>query len=613
MGFRVTPTSVFRRFSRLVAGLSLLLAGSLGLVEQNAAGGALPSAGEPSTNAVLTAVPAARAANNLAVITIHGMINAVTAQSFERRLKAAADGGADGVVVELDTPGGEVGAVLEICGAIKRSPIPNTIAWINPRAYSGGVFVALACREIVVAPSAVMGDAAPVAGDPLGLGIIQGLKPTERQKMLAPLLTELTDSAHQRGYDELLVQAFVTLGVELWFVEHIQTGQRLFVTESEYRTIFGTEPPRGAPHIPSGATAARSNSISPSPSADHTDAEPRKFVPAFADGAGDMQKLISDNLETSSQRPVLTEASRGQWRLIHYATDGNALLTLSETDMKLYGFAEHTIRNDAELKSFTGAQNLRRLDPTWSEEMVDFMTQGLSGLVVRGVLIVIFLMAMFIEMSMPGVGLPGAVALLALAGLIVPPLLIGASAWWALVAILAGVLLLAVEVFILPGFGVPGFIGLLLLIGGLVATFASPGQLFPGVGKGNGDLMWAGTTVLLAIFGAGVGAYFFSRYTHRFPIAGKLVLAGGGSSSSEREGMLSAMAPSAPSEAPVKVGEVGIASTPLRPSGTAEFGEHLVDVVSDFGFVEPGAEVRVTSVSKYRIGVEAVRNGRQHA
>ena len=56
----------------------------------------------------------------------------------------------------------------------------------------------------------------------------------------------------------------------------------------------------------------------------------------------------------------------------------------------------------------------------------------------------------------------------------------------------------------------------------------------------------------------------------------------------------------------VAIGQVGVTTTPLKPSGTAEFSDQLVDVVAEFGFVDPGQRVRVVSVTPFRVGVEPV-------
>ncbi len=55
----------------------------------------------------------------------------------------------------------------------------------------------------------------------------------------------------------------------------------------------------------------------------------------------------------------------------------------------------------------------------------------------------------------------------------------------------------------------------------------------------------------------------------------------------------------------VRVGEVGVARTILRPAGKAEFGAALVDVVTDGEFVDRGAKVRVTLVEGDRVLVES--------
>jgi membrane-bound serine protease (ClpP class) len=51
------------------------------------------------------------------------------------------------------------------------------------------------------------------------------------------------------------------------------------------------------------------------------------------------------------------------------------------------------------------------------------------------------------------------------------------------------------------------------------------------------------------------------------------------------------------------VGATGVARSPLRPAGTAEFGGTLVDVVSDGGFVAPGTPVRILAVEGERVTV----------
>ena len=546
-------------------------------------------------------------APNLAIISIEGPIDAMTSRSFERRLDRAIEQGADGVVVDLDTPGGEVGAVREICSMIKRSPL-TVIAWVNPIAYSGGAIIALACDEIVVATSAYMGDAAPVVFDPIQ-GIANIEDPLERQKVLAPLLAEIVDSARLRGYDEVLVQGLVSLGVETWQVEDTRSGRMHFLTEEEYRQLFGEAPTRGAPAIPSGGESPFDDPAPVAPDAGEPIDESVGFTPAAPEFGPSLATEVAQSLTETSRRPDFSREDPADYRLVGYATDGKTLLTMSESQMRDFGFVgyDQAIDTDEQMQAYTGAQNLARLNMTWAERMVAFMTQGVSGLIIRAVLIVVFLLAIFLELTMPGVGLPGIVALVALAGIVVPPMLAGAATWWALAAILAGVGLILLELLVIPGFGVPGVAGLALMLAGLVGSFAQAGELFPGQGAGGAsDLAWAVSSVILAFFAAGVGVYFLSKYTRSIPIASKIVLfdqqpAG----DSPAPSLLGAMSPETAGEGPgVAVGQVGLATTPLRPSGTAEFDGRLVDVVSELGFVEAGERVRVVNTAGFRVGVE---------
>lgn len=575
----------------------LLLVGSLAQ--------AIPQSGQPPASAA--SVPASRQARNVAVITISREIDATMARSVRRRLQVAADAGADAIVFELDTPGGEVGAVLEICNLIKTSPVANTIAWINTDAYSGGALVALACREIIVAGVARMGDAAPIAIHPLqGL---QNLQETERQKIMAPLLAEVVDSARRRGYDEKLVQGIVTRGVELWLIENRKTGQRLFIGREEHQMLFG-EPPASEPlalvsapgQIPAPATPTPSDG-GPVEGARPLTTPPAStdFLPASPGMSDQVRKEINDSLQVSSTRPVLSESDRGQWRKIEKVSDGQGIFTFTDAQLLRYGLAVATVKNEQELQAFFGASNVRRLHESWSESLVVFLTQ----IPVRGLLIVVFLISLFIEMTHPGLILPGAIAAAALVMLIAPAFLNDMASWWEIAAILVGLACIALELFVIPGFGIFGVAGILLLFGGLVGTFVSnSGGLFPDTPEDRSDMLYGVTTILISFATSGVLMYFLGKHFGSLPVIGKLLLRDESGQQDAGAGLLAAM--EAHPEGPIRAGAIGVALTPLRPAGRVQVGDQIIDVVSDLGFISAGASVRISSVDSFRIVVEPV-------
>jgi membrane-bound serine protease (ClpP class) len=265
------------------------------------------------------------------------------------------------------------------------------------------------------------------------------------------------------------------------------------------------------------------------------------------------------------------------------------------------GLSAAPIESRAEVRGFTStdADKVKVYRRSAAETFVKFMTVSVYGQLLSVVLIITFLLCLFIELSMPGVGVFGGAALVALGLLVLPHVLLGFTGWLLLAAVLVGVGLILVEVFIVPGFGVPGIAGLVLLMLGLVGIIVAPGST---TGADSGDYAYAGLMVLLALFAAGVGMYLFSRYTQYVPLANKLVLQ---DTSPRRDEFLSAMSsePGADELAPAKPGQTGTAHTRLMPAGTAEIDGELVDAVAERGFIDQGEAVVVTSATRYRVTV----------
>ena len=549
------------------------------------------------------AVPAARQGDNIAVITIDGAIDMYTELSVKRRLKAAEDAGADAVVIEIDSPGGEVTAVLEVCNAIKASPITNTVAWIHPSAYSGGAIVALACREIVVSDPCSFGDAQPIAFNAIKGGL-EALPEGERQKIMAPIIAEVTNSARKNGYDEYLVQAMVSRHIELWLVRDKDSGRTFTIDAREYRMLFDGEPVRSGAILPSAAATDRETPEGPGTGP--PEAAPLDPIVAaedeFSPAGGTLAAIADDvnqGLTEQTRRPRLSEGDRGRYELLGYVTNGNGPVVLKHDGMFTLGLASDTINTDAELIAWFGAKNLSRLDQSWSEGFVRFMTL----LPVRGLLVVVFLLGMFLEMSSPGLALPGGVALGALILLLAPPFMVGMASWWEIAAVLLGIVLIFAEIFIIPGFGVCGVVGLIALFVGLVGTFVPDqrGKLFPDSPGAQSDMLYGVATLLMALVTSGIGMYLISKHFGTLPLLSRLVLSDQPEDDDEHDPMLAAMARPV---AQLAVGAEGVAHTPLRPAGKAEFDGRIFDVVTEEGYIDAGTAVKVSAVSEFRILVE---------
>jgi membrane-bound ClpP family serine protease len=563
---------------------------------------------------VPVSVPAGRAARNVAVITLRGEIDhkGVMAQSVRRRIDAAARDGADAIVFELDTPGGSVPTVLKICEAVRASPVKNTVAWVNPQAYSGGAVIALACREIVVSGNASFGDAMPILMNPMGMLTGMAKAPTDREllkKVLPPLIAEVTQSA--RAYnttagaylrDEYLVQSIVANDVELWYVRNRETGVRMCIDRAEFEMLFPGASTGGPTRLASQASTGKLELRVPEGS--------RQGVPVPA-GSAKMAIASSElSVVAPSLRPRLSAGDAGAWELIDKVKDGSLPAVFKAEDMEHYGLANNDaeasatgsrlrpIDSDADLKAYFGAMHVQRYEPTWSEGLVDLLT----NIVVQALLVAIFLIAVFVQMLHPGSLAAGVASTSALVLLIAPGMLIGMASWWEVLAIFSGLALIALEIFVIPGFGVPGVLGLALLLAGLVGLFVPAGTgPFPDTPEGRRDLLRGGVALLMSLGTAGVAMYFIAKHFSSIPFLGRLVLSGPGSEESD---LLGAMDDDRSMTA--RVGQTGRAVTPMRPAGRVELGDVVIDAVAEFGFIEAGASVRVVKVDGMRIAVEVV-------
>ena len=492
------------------------------------------------------AIPGERKAEQVAVLPITGAIDDVTLWSLERRLKAAREAGFDAVVLEIDTPGGEVGAMLDICLRIKSDAPANTVAWIKPKAYSAGTFIALACREIVVAPGSVFGDAAPIAAVP-GMGIMP-LPAAERAKQESPLLDELEASATKRGDDPRLLEAFVAVDRELWLIERTSDGARRFADRRELETLG-------------------------------LDADARPAKPKSGDGAHPAVDI------------ALTDADRGAWTLVEIVDTADRLLVVQSDEALRWGLAAAEVRDDDALKGFFLADGVTRFPESWTESLVRFLVSW----PVRIILIGVFIVALIFEALHPGIGLAGGIAAGALLLLVGAPGLLGLAEWWEILLVLAGIALIGVEILLMPGTIIAGLAGALCVLVGLVASFTGTD---PTSATERSALLTATTTTISGIVLGAILTWFASRWFRDTWVFKRAVLSAAVADPNSPP-------PRGEPRQPA-IGERGVADSDLRPSGRARFGDEIFDAQSTGSYIHRGEGIVVVGRSGSTLVVEAM-------
>ena len=135
------------------------------------------------------------------------------------------------------------------------------------------------------------------------------------------------------------------------------------------------------------------------------------------------------------------------------------LLTLTAGQMEEYGISNGTVRNIDELQTRLEVDSLMRLQPSSADRVVNLLTSA----AVASLLLTVGLLALYLEISSPGFGIPGTIAITAFALMFLSSGLLGTLSSIELLLFLAGIVLLIVEVFLIPGFGVAGISGLIFM------------------------------------------------------------------------------------------------------------------------------------------------------
>lgn len=533
-----------------------------------------PAAPIPSSPA--TTIPGVPVDANVAIIPVHGEITPATLDYLKFRLDASIENGATLIVIELDTPGGELYTALKISKLLRGSNVP-TLAWVNSMAYSAGILIASSCDAIVMSPAASMGDCAPVQ---FGMEGMVSMQPTERAKILSPLLEEFGANAQSHGYDMALFQAMCILDVRVYEIRQAQSGQIRFVNQDDYRVMVQAE----------------------------------SFDKVSGEMSGDKDRPIG--MAMTLAKP----SERGRWELVRMVHDGKTLLTVNHPQAAAMGLSKGQVATNNQLSVALAAKRVSVQPITWSQVVGYWMTRSW----VRAILTIVMMIAIYMELQAPGLGIGGTVAVIALGALIFGPMFAGLAQWWQVLLVVVGLGMLLVEIFAAPGFG---FLG----AGGLMAMFI--GLTLMGVPSNTGAfdlpptdhalrMQSAVLWMVFAVIMSGVAFVILTKYFGALPFVNKLTLsmsqtpsmahAGGAVSRGETgdEPGLPLTLPTQPVSGDdvvgrglIKAGDVGRAMGTLRPSGRAKFGEHLVDVISDGQWIEPGQKIRVVESRGSRIVV----------
>ena len=337
-------------------------------------------------------------------------------------------------------------------------------------------------------------------------------------------------------------------------------------------------------------------------------AEERGRPPAVAEAMVDRDLLVyrvthktSGEVRYLSEPEIEELKDRDDWEQgapLRESEEGR-FLTLNGQRAVEVGLAESLGESRRQLAEQYGINesDFQVLETNWVDNTVMILTWW----PVTGLLVIIGLIALFMELMSPGIGVGALISGLCCALFFWSRFLGGTSGWLEVTLFCAGVVFISVEIFVLPGFGFSGVIGGLLMF----TSFVMASQRFEmSDGVSVNATLQSMLILIVGVVVAFIAISAMGKHLSSIPMLRHFTLEP--PSPSDVAVDRPAVDSIGGEELSLAVGDEGIADSTLRPAGRAKFGETYIDVVADGSFVDEGQKIQIVNINGHRIMVRAV-------
>lgn len=295
--------------------------------------------------------------------------------------------------------------------------------------------------------------------------------------------------------------------------------------------------------------------------------------------------------------PKIAEAMVDESIYIEGIIDTGKILTFTPREAVEHNFCEGIVENVDQVIEDAGYENYRieEYQPTQLEKMIGFLVNP----VVSGILIMAILGGIYFELQTPGIGFPLAIALLAAITYFAPLYLEGLAANWEIILFIVGLILIALEIFVIPGFGIAGISGIIIALCGLVLSLLGNVNFnFDNVHPQR--IFVALLTVISATFIGLLGSIWLSKrlFTAQTGTFSHLSLR---DVQKKEDGYIGIDI-----HLMEMKGKEGITHTVLRPSGKIKIEGKIYDAISELGMLEKGKAIKVIRVENAQLYVESI-------
>ncbi len=441
------------------------------------------------------------------------------------------------IILELNTPGGQVFAAQKISDALKEMDtqlgIP-IVCFINDWAISAGAMLAYSCRFITTAKNGAMGAAEPITQTSSGMAAAS-------EKVNSALRADFANRASFFGRNPNIAESMVDKDIIL-----ILRRGKFIKLDSEDEIRKG------------------------GPSPDIVISAKGKLLTLNAKQL--MEYGVAGMMLQPAKLPLITEEQRssGRW----------------PADKELL-FHQEFFKDIPRAVIDTYKSN-------WKITFFSF----LSNPIVASALFMGMLIGFYVEINTPGFGIPGSIGALCLFLILLSSFAMEAVNWLEIIIIGFGAALILIDLFLIPSFGIVGILGILLFIGGFFALMLPGLDKFhyefdtntfnPAAEYALNRLVWMSGGLILAA----IVIILLARFV--FPMLApysRFVLYGGEETASEGY-----FAGEDPKKMPPP-GSKGEAATDLKPAGKVVIDNKMHEAMSDGDYITKGTKIQVVRLN----------------
>ena len=301
-----------------------------------------------------------------------------------------------------------------------------------------------------------------------------------------------------------------------------------------------------------------------------------------------MRAAMRSSAERSKKNVRIAEAMVDETIILSKRNDGidlddKTLLTLSVEEALKVNIA------DGKANSIIDIIKLRNLSENSTiinveEEKYDYILRFLINPAVLSALISIGIIGVYIELKTPGFGIGGVISIIAFSIFFFAQVFVGESGFLAPAIFFLGIVLLAIEIFVIPGFGITGILGILGIVAGIFMSF------------GINNIAQATLVVFVSLIADIILIIILARFILKSKGFKNIVAletdTAGYHSSVSYDNLL---------------GCEGITDTFFRPSGNIIINDKKYDAITEGEFINKGVKIKVILVEGNRIVIKEIK------